>query len=106
MTKQLLAFSRQQVLERRVIDLVGAVSELQPMIERLIGEDVQFSFNHAEPPQLVLIDPGQFEQIVMNLVINARDAMPARRPPDAVPRSHAARRRCTPPSSRSRPANT
>ena len=46
------------------------------MIERLIGEDVQFAFSHAEPPQLVLIDPGQFEQIVMNLAINARDAMP------------------------------
>lgn len=76
LTKQLLAFSRQQVLERRVIDLVPAVGELQPMIERLIGEDVQFAFSHAEPPQLVLIDPGQFEQIVMNLVINARDAMP------------------------------
>jgi len=76
LTKQLLAFSRQQVLERRVIDLVGAVSEMQPMIERLIGEDVQFSLSHAEPPQLVLMDPGQFEQVVMNLVINARDAMP------------------------------
>jgi two-component system cell cycle sensor histidine kinase/response regulator CckA len=76
LTRQLLAFSRQQVLERRVIDLVGAVSEMQPMIERLIGEDVQLAFNHAEPPQLVLMDPGQFEQIVMNLVINARDAMP------------------------------
>jgi DNA-binding response OmpR family regulator len=42
----------------------------------LIGEDAHFSFTHAGPPQLVLIDPGQFEQIVMNLVINARDAMP------------------------------
>ena len=76
LTKQLLAFSRQQVLERRVIDLVGTVSAMQPMIERLIGGDVHFAFNHAEPPQLVLIDPGQFEQVVMNLVINARDAMP------------------------------
>jgi two-component system cell cycle sensor histidine kinase/response regulator CckA len=76
LTKQLLAFSRQQVLERRVIDLVAAVREMQPMIERLIGEDVQFSFSHAEPPQPVLMDPGQFEQVVMNLVINARDAMP------------------------------
>jgi two-component system cell cycle sensor histidine kinase/response regulator CckA len=77
LTKQLLAFSRQQVLERRVVDLVAAIGELQPMIARLIGEDVQFTFNHAEPPQLVLIDPGQFEQVVMNLVINARDAMPS-----------------------------
>jgi two-component system cell cycle sensor histidine kinase/response regulator CckA len=77
LTRQLLAFSRQQVLERRVIDLVEAVSGLQPMMARLIGEDVHFSFHHAPPPQLVLIDPGQFEQIVMNLVINARDAMPA-----------------------------
>lgn len=77
LTKQLLAFSRQQVLERRVIDLVQAVSEMQPMITRLIGEDVHFSFTHADPPQLVLMDPGQFEQIVMNLIINARDAMPS-----------------------------
>jgi two-component system cell cycle sensor histidine kinase/response regulator CckA len=76
LTKQLLAFSRQQVLEHRVIDLVAAVSEMQPMIERLIGEDVQFAFSYAKPPQLVLMDPGQFEQVVMNLVINARDAMP------------------------------
>jgi two-component system cell cycle sensor histidine kinase/response regulator CckA len=76
LTRQLLAFSRQQVLERRVIDLVGAVSEMQPMIERLIGEDVRFTFTHAAPAQLVLMDPGQFEQVVLNLVINARDAMP------------------------------
>jgi two-component system cell cycle sensor histidine kinase/response regulator CckA len=77
LTKQLLTFSRQQVLERRVVDLVQATSELRPMIERLIGEDIQLRFDHADPPQLVLIDPGQFEQIVMNLVINARDAMPS-----------------------------
>lgn len=77
LTKQLLAFSRQQVLERRVIDLVQAVSEMQPMIARLIGEDIHFSFTHADAPQLVLMDPGQFEQVVMNLVINARDAMPS-----------------------------
>jgi signal transduction histidine kinase len=77
LTKQLLAFSRQQVLERRVVDLVGAVNEMQPMIRRLIGEDLRCEFHLATPPQLVLIDPGQFEQVLMNLVINARDAMPA-----------------------------
>jgi two-component system cell cycle sensor histidine kinase/response regulator CckA len=77
LTKQLLAFSRQQVLERRVVDLIAAVNGLQPMIRRLIGEDLRCEFNLATPPQLVLIDPGQFEQVLMNLVINARDAMPA-----------------------------
>jgi two-component system cell cycle sensor histidine kinase/response regulator CckA len=76
LTRQLLAFSRQQVLERRVVDLVGAVNHLQPMIGRLIGEDVQIDLDLAAPPQWVLIDPGQFEQVVMNLVVNARDAMP------------------------------
>ena len=76
LTRQLLAFSRQQVLERRVVDLVAAVNHLQPMIARLIGEDVQLEFDLASPPQWVLIDPGQFEQVVMNLIVNARDAMP------------------------------
>lgn len=76
LTKQLLAFSRQQVLERRVVDLVAAVNDLQPMIARLIGEDVHCEFDLATSPQWVLIDPGQFEQVLMNLVVNARDAMP------------------------------
>ena len=76
LTKQLLAFSRQQVLERRVVDLVAAVNHLQPMIGRLIGEDVHCEFDLATPPQWVLIDPGQFEQVLINLIVNARDAMP------------------------------
>ena len=76
LTRQLLAFSRQQVLERRVVDLVAAVSGLQPMIARLIGEDIHCEFDLADPPQWVLIDPGQFEQVLMNLIVNARDAMP------------------------------
>jgi two-component system cell cycle sensor histidine kinase/response regulator CckA len=77
LTKQLLAFSRQQVLDRRVTDLVSATSDMLPMLERLIGEDVEFTFTHAPGPQMVLIDRGQFEQVAMNLVINARDAMPS-----------------------------
>ena len=77
LTRQLLAFSRQQVLERRVVDLVASVNQLQPMIARLIGEDVAMKFELATPPQWVLIDPSQFEQVVINLVVNARDAMPA-----------------------------
>jgi signal transduction histidine kinase len=77
LTRQLLAFSRQQVFERRVVDLVAAVTRLQPMIARLIGADLQLDFELAAPPQWVLIDPSQFEQVVMNLIVNARDAMPA-----------------------------
>ena len=77
LTKQLLAFSRQPVIERRVVDLVAAVNDLQPMIRRLIGEDLRCEFDLAAPPQPVLIDPGQFEQVVLNLVLNARDAMPS-----------------------------
>jgi CheY-like chemotaxis protein len=77
LTLHLLAFSRQQVLERQVVDLVASVTQLQPMIARLIGADVIMKFDLATPPQWVLIDPSQFEQVVINLVVNARDAMPA-----------------------------
>ena len=77
LTRQLLAFSRQQVLERQVVDLAAAVDQLQPMIARLIGEDVQIEFDSGTRPQWVLIDPGQFEQVLMNLAVNARDAMPS-----------------------------
>ena len=77
LTRQLLAFSRQQVLERQVVDLAAAVDQLQPMIARLIGEDVQIEFDPGTRPQWVLIDPGQFEQVLMNLAVNARDAMPS-----------------------------
>ena len=77
LTTQLLAFSRQQVVQRKVIDLVTTINQLQPMIGRLIGEDIQCEFSLAAPPQWVLIDPGQFEQVVMNLVVNSKDAMPS-----------------------------
>lgn len=76
LTRQLLAFSRQQVAERRVVDLVPAVRDMQPMIGRLIGEDVRCEFSLTAPSLQVLIDPAHFEQILMNLLVNARDAMP------------------------------
>ena len=76
MTRQLLAFSRMQVLQPRVIDLNQVISEMNKMIPRLIGEDIEFSF--APDPKLASIfaDPGQIEQVFLNLAVNARDAMP------------------------------
>ena len=76
LTRQLLAFSRQQVLERRVVDLGASIRGLQPMMTRLVGFGVQTLVRVPETPLLVLIDPGQFEQVLVNLVINAREAMP------------------------------
>ncbi|HLH19186.1 MAG TPA: ATP-binding protein [Bryobacteraceae bacterium] len=76
LTKQLLAFSRRQVLQPRVLDLNKLVSSLSSMLQRLIGEDIDLRL--VLPPDLgrVNADPGQIEQVLMNLVVNARDAMP------------------------------
>jgi two-component system, cell cycle sensor histidine kinase and response regulator CckA len=76
LTRQLLAFSRRQVLQPKVIDLNEIVSGLSPMLTRLIGEHVQLVASLGEELDPVLADPGQIEQVLMNLVINARDAMP------------------------------
>ena len=75
LTRQLLAFSRQQVLYPRVLDLNGVVNNLMRMLLRLIGEDISLSFN-AGSVSNIKADHGQIEQILMNLVVNARDAMP------------------------------
>jgi signal transduction histidine kinase/CheY-like chemotaxis protein len=77
LTRQLLAFSRRQVLQPRVIDLNVVVSGIVPMLRRLVGE--QIDLRTVLDPDLghVRADPGQIEQVLLNLVVNARDAMPA-----------------------------
>lgn len=76
LTRQLLAFSRQQVLEPKVIQLGDVVSDMQKMLGRLIGEDISLEVRAGAKLDGILADVGQIEQVLMNLVINARDAMP------------------------------
>jgi signal transduction histidine kinase len=76
MTRQLLAFSRMQVLQPRAVDLNLAVSEMSKMIPRLIGEHIEFNFEAGSNLSTVMADPGQIEQVFLNLAVNARDAMP------------------------------
>ncbi len=76
LTRQLLAFSRQQVLEPKVLDTNRVVSNIESLIRRLIGENIDFKTLLAPDLGRVKADPGQLEQVIMNLAINARDAMP------------------------------
>lgn len=76
LTKQLLAFSRRQVVFPQPIDLNGVIRNAQQMLARIVGEDVSIKFVPTEPMGLVNADSGQLEQVLMNLIINARDAMP------------------------------
>ena len=76
LTRQLLAFSRQQVLRPRVVDVSSVVDAMGGMVGRLIGDDVQLEIDAPSGLPSVCADPSQLEQIVLNLAINARDAMP------------------------------
>ncbi|MDB4982635.1 MAG: response receiver sensor histidine kinase response regulator [Myxococcales bacterium] len=77
LTGQLLAFSRQQVLQPRIIDIGRVAGGMEKMLRRLVGEDIDLRVLGARDLGNALIDQGQLEQIVMNLVVNARDAMPS-----------------------------
>jgi nitrogen-specific signal transduction histidine kinase len=75
LTRQLLAFSRRQVVLPQITDLNPIISELEPMLRRLLGHDIQLDVELDPVPATVLADPGQLEQVIINLVVNSRDAM-------------------------------
>ena len=76
LTARLLAFSRKQVLEPRVVDPVALIRGVESMLTRVIGEDIEVITDLAAGTGRILADPGQVEQVLMNLAVNARDAMP------------------------------
>jgi CheY-like chemotaxis protein/two-component sensor histidine kinase len=77
LTRQLLAFSRQQVLEPRVINIQEHIKAIEGLLLRVLGEDIQLTVSAGEHAVHLRTDPTQLEQVIMNLVVNARDAMPS-----------------------------
>jgi PAS domain S-box-containing protein len=76
LTRQLLTFSRRQVLQTRRVDLNEVVGNMTKMLGRILGEDITLQLNYAPQPAGVNADPGMIEQVLLNLVVNSRDAMP------------------------------
>ncbi len=76
LTQKLLAFSRKQIIEPKVLDLNELISDLHSMLVRLIGEDIEIRYVPGDGLGMVKVDAGQLEQVLVNLVVNARDAMP------------------------------
>src|SRR5207244_259899 len=76
LTSQLLAFSRQQVLQPRVLDLNAVIVAVEPMVRRLVEENIAVVSHLAADLDRVKADPSQLDQVILNLVVNARDAMP------------------------------
>jgi two-component system cell cycle sensor histidine kinase/response regulator CckA len=88
LTRQLLTFSRRQVVEPRVVDPTECLDGLQKLLRRVVGDHIRFTATAQGEPGRLLMDPSQFEQIVMNLVVNARDSMPSGGSIDIVLRHH------------------
>jgi CheY-like chemotaxis protein len=76
LTRQLLAFSRKQILQPTILDMNGVISGMEPMLRRLLREDVSLELSLAQTVGVIKMDPTQLEQILVNLVVNAADAMP------------------------------
>ncbi|WP_417814673.1 ATP-binding protein [Thalassospira alkalitolerans] len=77
LVRQLLAFSRRQTLQPKIINITDALAEMSNLLRRLIGEKIDLKVSHGRDVGLVKVDPGQLDQVIINLVVNARDAMAA-----------------------------
>jgi PAS domain S-box-containing protein len=77
LTRQLLAFSRKQILDFKVLNINSLIKDLDKMLHRILGEDIELIYNLDENAGKVKTDPGQIEQVILNLAVNARDAMPS-----------------------------
>jgi PAS domain S-box-containing protein len=76
LTRQLLAFSRRQVVQPKIVELSALVHDMQPMLRRLLGEHIELAIRTDPDPTKVRVDPGHLEQVIVNLSVNGRDAMP------------------------------